>query len=94
MSREKLELINKLTVVESEGSGGELYYVYAEKTDEAVEILKQLGVPDSEIDEMTDTDGGLIDISRFGFTYAGAKWFEGGIGFIDYVPDDAPDWAK
>lgn len=95
VTRRKLAMINSLNIMESEGSGGELYYVYADKTPECVDILKQLGVPDRDIDDMTCDDGALIDISHFGFQYAGAKWYsEDRGGFIDFVPDEAPEWCK
>ncbi|WP_217597154.1 hypothetical protein [Cohnella sp. GbtcB17] len=94
MNDNTLTLINSLKVVESEGSGGELYYVYAERTPEAIAILKQLGATDERIAEMTSDDGELIDISLFAFEHTPAKWFDGDLGFIDYIPDDAPDWCK
>ena len=92
---DNLSMINSLEIVESEASGGELYYVYAKKTPECVKILQSIGVPDIDIEDMTNDEGDLIDISNFGFEYAGAKWYsEDRGGFIDFIPDEAPEWCK
>lgn len=89
MSR-NLELLNSMKVVESSGSCGELEYVYVEATTENIDKIRQLGY-NGEL----DIDGGVIDVSPFAFDLTGAQWFEESLGgFIDYVPDHAPEWAK
>ncbi|UED70751.1 hypothetical protein [Brevibacillus sp. HD3.3A] len=92
----KLELINSIDVIEDSASCGELEYVLVANTPENREKLLQTGVTQQEIDEATDDlDGETIDISSIGFTYTGAKWYEGRLGgFLDYVPDHAPERAK
>jgi len=92
----KLELINSMEVVEDSASCGELEYVLIANTPENREKLLQIGATQQEIDNATDDfDGETIDISSIGFMYTGAKWYEKRLGgFLDYVPDHAPEWAK
>lgn len=92
-SDKKLTLLNSLDFIESEGGYGELYYVYVKKTPESVEILLRIGVSPGEIEEMTDDEGELIDVSRFAFQYSGATWFDGE-RFLPFLPEDAPEWCK
>lgn len=90
----KLELLNSLPVIESEASGGELEFVLVEYSPETIAVLQQIGLSNADIDEWKTDDGDCIDISAIGFN-AGAKWFEESKGgFLDYTPDDAPEWAK
>lgn len=93
---EKLKILNNLQVIEHQASGGELECVYIEDNDHNREMLRLLGVPEQEVDDMKSDD--LIDISYFGFSYGGAKWFEPDIdpsgAWLDYIPDHAPEWAK
>jgi hypothetical protein len=92
---DKLALINSMLVIESSACGGELEWVYVENTEENRNKLQQLGVKEFDINDMTSDEGDVIDISGFGFAYAGAKWFEPDAGgFIDFVPEHAPEWAK
>ena len=87
---DKLKLINSMPVIESDACSGELQYVYVENSQTNRDVLKQLGVSEDEIAEMTDADQELIDISVIGFN-CGAKWFqESKGGFLDYVPEDHP----
>jgi hypothetical protein len=89
----KLQLINSIPILEDSASCGELEYVLVQDNAENREKLRMIGVPDVEISEMSN--GEEIDIAGFGFVYCGAKWFEKRLGgFLDYVPDHAPDWAK
>ncbi|SLJ98309.1 MULTISPECIES: hypothetical protein [unclassified Paenibacillus] len=90
---DKLKLLNSLPVIESEGSLGELEYVMVANSPETIRVLQQIGCSNADIDEWTTDDGEQIDISVIGFA-AGAKWFQESKGFIDYVPENAPDWAK
>lgn len=88
---DKLKLINSMEVIESDACSGELQYVYVENNKKNREILKQLGVSKDEMEEITDTDQKIIDISMVGFVYGGAKWFqESKGGFLNYVPEDHP----
>lgn len=90
---DKLQLINSIPVIDYSASFGELEYVLVEDNAENREKLRMIGVSDKEISEMSS--GEEIDIAGFGFVYCGAKWFEKRLGgFLDYVPDHAPDWAK
>lgn len=83
-------------VIEHQAKGGELEWVYVEDSEHNREILRLLGVPEQEVDDMKSDE--LIDISQIGFSYSGAKWFEPDINpsgaWFDYVPDHAPEWAK
>lgn len=86
----KLEMLNEMKVVESSGSGGELEYVYVEDNQDNIQTIRELGYT-GEI-EVID---GLIDISVIAFEHTDAKWFQPSLGgFIRYVPDHAPEWAK
>ncbi len=90
---EKLQLINSIPVIEASASFGELEYVLVEDNAENREKLRMIGASDKEISEMSN--GEEIDIAGFGFEYCRAKWFEKRLGgFLDYVPDHAPNWAK
>ncbi|MGC5773638.1 hypothetical protein [Paenibacillus pabuli] len=83
-----------MPVIESEGSCGELEYVYVANSPETIAVLQQIGLTNADIDEWTTDEGDCIDISAIGFD-AGAKWFqESKGGFLDYTPEDAPEWAK
>lgn len=85
---EKLKLINSMPVIESDACSGELQYVYVENSQTNRDILKQIGVSEDEMSEMTDTNQELIDVSAIGFSYCGAKWFQD--RFLDYIPEDHP----
>lgn len=92
---DKLEIINSIKVTESDSDGESLYWVNVENNEENREKLMSLGVSESELSEMIDSQEETIDISQIGFTYTNAKWFQESLGgFIDYVPDHAPDSCK
>lgn len=79
---DKLKLINSLEITEYDADGECLYYANVANTPENVEVLKQIGVPDGEILDMTSTDGEGIDISGFAWQYTPATWFHGNKGFV------------
>jgi hypothetical protein len=84
-----LAIINNMPVVESSASGGELEFVYVEDSPENVQTLRRIGVVGQ-----IEADDGVIDISIYAFAEGKAKWFEPSLGFVNYVPDYAPEWAK
>ncbi|WP_068505742.1 hypothetical protein [Paenibacillus kribbensis] len=83
----KLELLNKIEIVETDGDGENLYYACADANNENIAILEQIGVPESEVIEMIGKDGEHIDISGFAWRYTPAVWFTGD-EWIDYIPRD------
>lgn len=92
----KLDVINSIDVIDSSASSGELEYVLVADSPETRKKLIEIGASEKEIADATcDMFEGSIDISVIGFSYTGAKWYEDSLGgFIDYVPDHAPEWAK
>ncbi len=92
---DKLKIINSMPFVDHSACGGELEYVHTINSDKVREALVQIGATPKEITEAISDDGETIDLSVIAFTRTDAKWFEGtSVGFINYVPDHAPEWAK
>ncbi|MNO22845.1 hypothetical protein D3C76_126310 [compost metagenome] len=87
---DKLSLINSLKITEYEADGECLYYANVANTPDNVALLKQIGVPDEEILDMTGTDGEAIDISGFAWRYTPAKWYQGDLGFVEFAPEESP----
>lgn len=95
MEMDKLAIINSIPVAGMSASCGELEYIFIKNAVENVNKLLEIGVPEEEITEMKSDDGDVIDISGIGFQYTKAKWFEKRLGgFLDSVPEHAPEWAK
>lgn len=82
---DKLQLLNSLKITESDGDGESLYYANVSNTPENVEVLREIGVPQKEIDDMTSNDGGDIDISEFAWQYTSEKYYHGDFGWLDHV---------
>lgn len=85
---DKIAVINSLKITEYEADGECLYYANVDNTPENIAILKQLGVPDEEIHDMTGSDGEQIDISGFAWRYTPATWFHGDTGFMISNPEE------
>lgn len=82
---EKVEILNLMCVVDYDIEGSTVTSLLIDNDPNNVERLLEIGVPESEILEMTSDDGELIDISVMAFHYGEAEWFENG-EFLDYTP--------
>jgi|GEM_PF-3552716 len=84
---DKLAIINSIEIIDYDADGSALYYAFVANNPENREKLMKIGVVFQAIVDMTANDGGSIDISGFGFSHAGAQWFNPELGgWIDYVP--------
>lgn len=91
----KIDLLNSIEVIDDSACCGKLEYVHVANTPMNRKKLRQVGATDQEIKEATDAFDESIDIACIRFTYIDAKWYEKRLGgFLNYVPDHAPEWAK
>ena len=79
----KLNVINKIKVVDYSCSDGELEYVLIADTEKNKEILKTLGMTELDYKEMYPEDGAL-DITVFAVDKLGAVGWHREHGFLTY----------
>jgi hypothetical protein len=78
----KIDLVNSLEFIDSDGDGEVLYYVMVENSPEAREVLRKIGVPDVDAyikeygEEYYETDT-EFDIAPAAFKYTEANYFDG-----------------
>lgn len=77
---EKLKKLNKLEVIDSSGSFGEIEYILIANTEENISILKELGMTEEDEGYMIDDDES-IEISYFAFNKLEATYWNSKRGF-------------
>lgn len=68
--REKLELLNSIEILDHSSSCGELEYILIEDNEKNREILNQIGVSETDIEQECNADGGYLDIGSIGGRFA------------------------
>ncbi|MDC6267738.1 hypothetical protein [Lysinibacillus fusiformis] len=104
-SEDKVELLNSMEIIETDGDGETLYYVLVDYNEENLEKLAQI-VPNLEqyLKDFGDVDNdkSAIEISMAAWEYTEATWFQSGKFHkeIDYArlkselaTDENKDWC-
>lgn len=82
---EKLSLVNSLYVEEVNHVDGLVFYIMVEKTQHNIDILKQMGVTEDDIEQYKDhEDEEFIEVSRLIEKYVGMIRYENGELIEDY----------
>lgn len=78
----KLKILNELTFIDWSISSGECEYVHVENNEENIEVLKELGANNEDIENMTyEDDPDILDITTFAFDKCQANYFSVEKGF-------------
>lgn len=78
----KLKILNELTFIDMSISSGECEYVHVENNEENIEVLKELGATNEDIENMTyEDDPDIVDITMFAFDNCEANYFSVEKGF-------------
>lgn len=85
----KIEALNKLEVIETSFSCGELEYVLAEKSEGNVKLLLDAGFTKEEIEEATGNDELDIDLSTLALNFTEATNWSKAKGFFYWSEEAA-----
>ena len=77
---EKLELLNKLEIIDISSSCGELEYILVSNNEKNRSILNDIGASEEDIKEMSLEDNNFLDISDFSFNFC--DYFSYKTGFM------------
>ncbi|WP_432702453.1 hypothetical protein [Lysinibacillus sphaericus] len=90
-SEEKVELLNSMEIIETDGDGETLFYVLVDYNEENLEALTKI-VPNLEqyLKDFGDVDNdkSAIEISMAAWEYTEAKWYRGGKFHLDKPIDE------
>ncbi|MCU5469603.1 hypothetical protein [Bacillus paranthracis] len=75
--KEAINLLNSLDICDYDADGETLFYALVEVNETVIDVLKQLGMTEEEIQRETDINdqGSFFDLTKICWRYAG--WFEG-----------------
>lgn len=78
-----LEVLNSMGVVEYDCDDGEVLYILVENSEENIELLKEIGATEEDIEEMREGgDEETLEISQFAFYKTGICGWQSSKGFL------------